>query len=225
MTVDRVMGAAGAALAAGFAPGSARASAATSTSSRTLSTAHTRTARTSAHVWKTNSPAPKLNSGAPRFHRPLPACLRGGNHARNDLRSPGRRAIRSPHRTDRPPRPAPSAASNHGAGHAKSPGTGRARRQSTERPYRRKPEQIKQTLAALVDRVEISADRRARPWFTFPAQRQTGPGHRWPGPVGHRFVWAHAKWRCRESNPGPLSPRQGFSVRSSLCLYLTPPIT
>ena len=32
-------------------------------------------------------------------------------------------------------------------------------------------------------------------------------------------------WRCRESNPGPLSPCQGFSVRSSLCLYSTPPIT
>jgi len=26
-------------------------------------------------------------------------------------------------------------------------------------------------------------------------------------------------WRCRESNPGPPSPRQGFSVRSPLCLY------
>src|SRR5215469_16761762 len=33
------------------------------------------------------------------------------------------------------------------------------------------------------------------------------------------------EWRCRESNPGPLSPCQGFSVRSSLCLYSTPPIT
>ena len=32
-------------------------------------------------------------------------------------------------------------------------------------------------------------------------------------------------WRCRESNPGPLSPFQGFSVRSSLCLYSTPPVT
>lgn|SRR5690606_18896987 len=32
-------------------------------------------------------------------------------------------------------------------------------------------------------------------------------------------------WRCRESNPGPLSPFQGFSVRSSLCLYSAPPVT
>lgn len=35
------------------------------------------------------------------------------------------------------------------------------------------PEQIKQTLAALVDRVEISADRRARPWFRIPEQRKS----------------------------------------------------
>jgi len=27
-------------------------------------------------------------------------------------------------------------------------------------------------------------------------------------------------WRCRESNPGPPSHQQGFSVRSPLCLYL-----
>ena len=32
-------------------------------------------------------------------------------------------------------------------------------------------------------------------------------------------------WRCRESNPGPPSPRQGFSVRSPLCLYSDPPVT
>ena len=32
-------------------------------------------------------------------------------------------------------------------------------------------------------------------------------------------------WRCRESNPGPSSPCQGFSERSSLCLYSAPPIT
>jgi hypothetical protein len=31
-------------------------------------------------------------------------------------------------------------------------------------------------------------------------------------------------WRCRESNPGPPSPRQGFSVRSPLCLYSDPPV-
>ncbi len=31
-------------------------------------------------------------------------------------------------------------------------------------------------------------------------------------------------WRCRESNPGPPSPRQGFSVRSPLRLYLDPPV-
>ena len=32
-------------------------------------------------------------------------------------------------------------------------------------------------------------------------------------------------WRCRESNPGPSPPCQGFSERSSLCLYSAPPIT
>lgn len=32
-------------------------------------------------------------------------------------------------------------------------------------------------------------------------------------------------WRCRESNPGPPSPYQDFSVRSSLCLYLAPPVS
>jgi hypothetical protein len=31
-------------------------------------------------------------------------------------------------------------------------------------------------------------------------------------------------WRCRESNPGPPSPRQGFSVRSPLSLYSDPPV-
>src|SRR5579863_5592452 len=38
------------------------------------------------------------------------------------------------------------------------------------------PEQIKQTLAALVDRVEISADRRARPWFKIPSTDTNRPG-------------------------------------------------
>jgi hypothetical protein len=27
------------------------------------------------------------------------------------------------------------------------------------------------------------------------------------------------QWSCRESNPGPTAFPQGFSVRSSLCLY------
>src|SRR6202012_3693275 len=30
-----------------------------------------------------------------------------------------------------------------------------------------------------------------------------------------RILW----WSCRESNPGPTAFPQGFSVRSSLCLY------
>ncbi len=38
------------------------------------------------------------------------------------------------------------------------------------------PEQIKQTLAALVDRVEISTDRRARPWFRIPGPDMNRPG-------------------------------------------------
>ena len=38
------------------------------------------------------------------------------------------------------------------------------------------PEQIKQTLAALVDRVEISTDRRARPWFRIPGPDMDRPG-------------------------------------------------
>jgi hypothetical protein len=38
------------------------------------------------------------------------------------------------------------------------------------------PQQIKQTLAALVDRVEISADRRARPWFRIPCTETNRPG-------------------------------------------------
>lgn len=36
-----------------------------------------------------------------------------------------------------------------------------------------------------------------------------------------RDLW----WRCRESNPGPSPPCQGFSERSSLCLCSAPPIT
>ena len=31
-------------------------------------------------------------------------------------------------------------------------------------------------------------------------------------------------WRCRESNPGPPLLREGFSVRSPLCLYSDPPV-
>ncbi len=34
-----------------------------------------------------------------------------------------------------------------------------------------------------------------------------------------------SSWRCRESNPGPSLFCQGFSERSSLCLYSAPPIT
>jgi hypothetical protein len=33
------------------------------------------------------------------------------------------------------------------------------------------------------------------------------------------------EWRCRESNPGPPSLHEGFSVRSPLCLYSDPPVT
>lgn len=36
---------------------------------------------------------------------------------------------------------------------------------------------------------------------------------------------ASSKWRCRESNPGPPSLHQDFSVRSSLCLCLAPPVS
>jgi hypothetical protein len=32
-------------------------------------------------------------------------------------------------------------------------------------------------------------------------------------------------WSCRESNPGPTAFPQGFSVRSSLCLYSDLPVT
>src|SRR5947209_14246107 len=35
------------------------------------------------------------------------------------------------------------------------------------------------------------------------------------GPCGESILW----WSCRESNPGPTAFPQGFSVRSSLCLY------
>jgi hypothetical protein len=38
------------------------------------------------------------------------------------------------------------------------------------------PEQIRQTLAALLDRVEISADRQARPWFRIPGAETNRPG-------------------------------------------------
>jgi len=38
--------------------------------------------------------------------------------------------------------------------------------------------------------------------------------------------WAGCRpWRCRESNPGPSASCQGFSERSSLCLYSAPSIT
>jgi hypothetical protein len=33
------------------------------------------------------------------------------------------------------------------------------------------------------------------------------------------------QWRCRESNPGPPSLHEGFSVRSPRCLYSDPPVT
>jgi hypothetical protein len=33
------------------------------------------------------------------------------------------------------------------------------------------------------------------------------------------------RWSCRESNPGPTAFPQGFSVRSSLCLYSDLPVT
>jgi hypothetical protein len=39
-----------------------------------------------------------------------------------------------------------------------------------------------------------------------------------------RDLGFHDRWRCRESNPGPLSLHKGFSVRSSRCLYSDPPI-
>ncbi len=42
-------------------------------------------------------------------------------------------------------------------------------------------------------------------------------------PVRDRGV--RERWRCRESNPGPPSHHEGFSVRSPLCLYSDPPVT
>jgi len=46
------------------------------------------------------------------------------------------------------------------------------------------------------------------------------PGHN-IGPVPQLRYRAYVSgWRCRESNPGPPSHQQGFSVRSPLCLYL-----
>ena len=45
-------------------------------------------------------------------------------------------------------------------------------------------------------------------------------GHR---PVGRLPLVL--RWRCRESNPGPPSLHEGFSVRSPLCLYSDPPVT
>src|SRR5438552_13827795 len=41
--------------------------------------------------------------------------------------------------------------------------------------------------------------------------------------LGRRFL--DHRWRCRESNPGPSANCQGFSERSSLCLYSALPIT
>jgi hypothetical protein len=46
-----------------------------------------------------------------------------------------------------------------------------------------------------------------------------------PPPLQVRVRVRPPWWRCRESNPGPPSPRQGFSVRSPLSLYSDPPVT
>jgi hypothetical protein len=48
---------------------------------------------------------------------------------------------------------------------------------------------------------------------------ETAPGSRFPRTGGRQ------PWRCRESNPGPSLFCQGFSERSSLCLYSAPPFT
>jgi hypothetical protein len=50
--------------------------------------------------------------------------------------------------------------------------------------------------------------------------------HKTPGTSTARALRGHGpsiEWRCRESNPGPLSPYQGFSVCSPLCLCSAPP--
>jgi hypothetical protein len=66
---------------------------------------------------------------------------------------------------------------------------------------------IKQFYDELIDRIEISPDRQAQPYFW--SQTYNSPGHRWPGPVGHqsprsllghRFVWAHIRWTYVESS-------------------------
>src|SRR6185312_15183097 len=49
-----------------------------------------------------------------------------------------------------------------------------------------------------------------------PALRTTT--HAQVGDLGMRW------WRCRESNPGPPSLHEGFSVRSPRCLCLDPPV-
>jgi hypothetical protein len=51
-----------------------------------------------------------------------------------------------------------------------------------------------------------------------PEETRNAPGPRFRGQGAPRA------WRCRESNPGPPSLHEGFSVRSPLCLYSDPPV-
>ncbi|MGD0322017.1 MAG: hypothetical protein ABSC00_10535 [Acidimicrobiales bacterium] len=50
------------------------------------------------------------------------------------------------------------------------------------------PDVVKQLIDELVDRIDISSDKQAQPYFRVPDEKR-------PGPVGHRFVWAHITWR------------------------------
>ena len=67
-------------------------------------------------------------------------------------------------------------------------------------PYGAAADELADLLSPLVKQARTKA---APPWWAVP-------------------LWVQVRtlsWRCRESNPGPSLLCQGFSERSSLCLY------
>jgi len=85
------------------------------------------------------------------------------------------------------------------------------------------PDVVKQLLNELIDRIDVSPDKHAQPYFWVPDVKRPGPSLV-RAASGHRFVPAHVTWRWRESNPRPLSLQQDFSGRSVRCLYSAPPV-
>ena len=157
-------------------------------------------------------------------------------HPQNKVKAEGR--ARSPEQSSQPSRTRDKGKATR-EGQAKSEGQSEV--PETTKPVREPPADQDEVMPAAQARPRpqgVPSREAASLKATKLGQEPTAPWGAWgarpphmmtsrPGevPLGTEQGRPIGSWRCRESNPGPLSLQQGFSVRSSHCLYSAPPVT